>query len=198
MTSTTDKAPVSSTPTDQANDEESRAKRVALMKRAVDRMVQEADHVEQTERVIKPEIAALVKFHSLGEVAELFIAIDEAADRLDAANKTMQQLLSFTREVSLPERMDEEMTKSFSATSGDQVVRTTRLFASIATGKTDEAMDWMRKNDMAALIKETVNSSSLSAAAKELIENGQELPDDLFTTYMKNGVSIRKAKAKKG
>lgn len=197
MTTNTDGDTVSSTGPEQS-EQEVREKRLALMRRAIARLGTEAEHVAQTERVVKPALSLFVKEHSLGEVADIFIQIEEAAARLDDANKAFQSLLSFTREVSLPERMDEEMTKSFSSSSDDQVVRTSRTFASILSGKTDDAFKWLRDNGYASLIKETVNSSSLSAAAKELIENGMELPDDLFGLHIKNGVSIRKAKSKKG
>lgn len=196
MNTTTTGQDMSSTGPDQVDEQEAAAKRVSLLRRAIERVKQETDHIEQTERVVKPVLSEFVAHNSLGEVAELFVLLAEATARLDDANKAVQNMMSFTREVTLPERMDNEQTTSFKDLTGNQVIRTTRLFASIVAGKTDEAFDWLRKNDYGSLIKETVNSSSLSSAAKELIETGHELPDDTFAIHMKNGVSIRKAKAK--
>lgn len=47
--------------------------------------------------------------------------------------------------------------------------------------------------DYGSLIQPTVNSSSLSALAKELMESGKDMPDDLFNVHTKDGVSITKA-----
>lgn len=49
----------------------------------------------------------------------------------------------------------------------------------------------------ASLIKPTVNSSSLSSLAKELLGQGKEMPPGLFTVYTKDTVSITKGKASK-
>jgi len=55
-------------------------------------------------------------------------------------------------------------------------------------GFNDEAPDY------GSLISETVNASSLSSLAKELLEVGKELPDHLFNVHTKDGVSITKGK----
>lgn len=47
-----------------------------------------------------------------------------------------------------------------------------------------------------SLIQETVNSSSLSSLAKELMEEGKEMPEKTFNIHAKDGVSITKAKKK--
>lgn len=52
---------------------------------------------------------------------------------------------------------------------------------------------WLMRHEYESLIKPTVNASSLSAAAKAIIESGFELPDTLFKTFTKDNVSITRA-----
>lgn len=52
--------------------------------------------------------------------------------------------------------------------------------------------DWLRANGHGGLITETVNASTISAFAKELIEvDGMELPPELFKTGINPHTSIR-------
>ena len=80
----------------------------------------------------------------------------------------------------------------------DRVTRTIRLFASIVSGMSEKAIAYCKsKENLAPLVKETINASSLSSAAKELMENGHELPEDLFNVHFKDGISITRAKGSK-
>lgn len=56
-------------------------------------------------------------------------------------------------------------------------------------------MNWLRENGGAGLIQETVNASSLSSFAKELItKEGKDLPADYFKTSTLIYTSVTKAK----
>lgn len=53
--------------------------------------------------------------------------------------------------------------------------------------------DWLRNNDAGSLVTETVNASTLSAYAKDmLMNNGIELPPEIFKVGMSPYTSIRK------
>lgn len=52
--------------------------------------------------------------------------------------------------------------------------------------------EWLRSNDHGALVVETVNSSTLSAFAKDILESGHELPEDIFKVSIQHYTSIRK------
>lgn len=198
MTDNTENAEVSSTaPAQNEESAEAKAARVDLIKKAVVRLDEVSDRIAMITRAMTGNIPELIKNHSLGEVMETFLIFEDAVDRISTEAVALAKIVSYAREVSLPERLDDDEIKTFTADSGDRMSRTSRIYASIITGKKDEAFDWLRKNDYEALIQETVNSSSLSAAAKELIESGKELPDDIFNSHYKNGVSItRKKKGK--
>ena len=52
--------------------------------------------------------------------------------------------------------------------------------------------DWLRDNYLEDLITETVNSSTLSATARTLLEEGKELPEDVFNVYILQNTSVTK------
>lgn len=132
----------------------------------------------------------------MGKAIDVAAMLAKTVDNFEDSIKAFKAEIAKMKEVHLPERFDNEEVSTFN-TETFRVTRTMRTFASIS-GDQEEAFDWLRSNDYAGLIKETVNSSSLSAAAKELMENGRELPDDIFSVYNKNGVSITIKKAARG
>lgn len=198
MTSTTAEAEVSSTaPAQNEESAEAKAARVDLIKKAVVRLDEVSERIAMITRAMTGNIPELIKHHSLGEVMDTFLLFEDAVVKIGEEAVALAKIISYAREVSLPERLDGDEIKTFTADSGDRMSRTSRIFASIITGKTEDAFTWLRANEYGPLIKETVNASSLSAAAKEMIENGKELPDDLFNSHYKDGVSItRKKKGK--
>jgi len=68
----------------------------------------------------------------------------------------------------------------------------TRWSASI-TNKS-EGFDWLRQNGHGGVIQETVNAQTLGALAKEMGQDGIELPSPTFTTNMLTYTSITKVK----
>lgn len=59
----------------------------------------------------------------------------------------------------------------------------------------DVGIDWLKGNGHGGLVQETVNSSTLSAFAKDLLENqGVELPAEIFKVGTSPYTSITKAR----
>lgn len=132
----------------------------------------------------------------MGRAIDVAAHLSKTFDGLEENIKSFRAEIAKMKELHLPERFDNEEVGTFN-TDTFRVTKTTRTYASII-GEQDDAFDWLRSNDYEGLIKPTVNASSLSAAAKELMESGKELPDDLFRVYNKNGVSITVKKAARG
>lgn len=127
----------------------------------------------------------------LGVAVDGLSTLDKSVAALEKALGEVKAKLSFAKEVSMPQRMDAESVKTFN-TDNFRVTRTARVFASITAEQIETAYEWLRDNGYGSLIKETVNSSSLSAAAKEMMQEGEELPEELFKVHMKDGISITK------
>tara|TARA_R110000751_G_scaffold196938_1_gene302114 strand:- start:348 stop:803 length:456 start_codon:yes stop_codon:yes gene_type:complete len=56
------------------------------------------------------------------------------------------------------------------------------------------AYQWLRDNGLEDLITETVNSGTLSATGKSLLEDGIEMPGELFEYYAFENTSMTKIK----
>jgi hypothetical protein len=54
------------------------------------------------------------------------------------------------------------------------------MYAGFKADMKEIGIEWLRSNNAEDLIQETVNSQSLSRFAKDLIEEGRELPEDIF------------------
>lgn len=183
----------------QADDEF--AIRTATIVKATEKTGDTAEFLARIDAKIAAILPEFIAKHSLGQTLDLFVALEDEAAKLEKQTKSIMARLAYAREVSFPARLDAEDTQTTtSKDTGHRMSRTARVFASIITDPTGKMLErayaWLRENNLGPLIKETVNSSSLSAAAKELIENGRELPDDIFTTHTKDGVSITRKKAK--
>lgn len=136
-------------------------------------------------------LPAFIADQPLGVAVDGLSTLDKSVASLEKALADVKSKLAFAKEVSMPNRMDAEAVKTFN-TENFRVTRTARVFASITSEQIEQAYDWLRENGYGALIKETVNSSSLSAAAKEMMQEGEELPEELFKVHMKDGISITK------
>ena len=135
----------------------------------------------------------LIADNPLGQAVDIIAQFDAVVGALEKATAELKSRLAYAKEVAMPTRMDDEECKTFN-TDDFRVTRTARLFASIPGDKQEAAYAWLRENGYEALIKETVNSSALSGAAKELMEKGEELPEDLFSTHTKDNISITRKK----
>ncbi len=191
-----EKAEKSEAKEEAAQNNDDRQKRKATIEKATFRTTELAGYVAIIEKAVGQYLPQMIAKNPFGEVIDTLVPFEDAVEELDTRLKTLKAHVSMAREVLLPERMDADESKTVTTETGHRVTRTGRIFASIITSKMEQAYAWLRNNELGPLIKETVNSSSLSAAAKELIENGKELPEDLFRTHTKDGVSITKKKAK--
>jgi hypothetical protein len=74
--------------------------------------------------------------------------------------------------------------------------------AAVRAGHKEEAFDWLRQHDYEDIITETVNANTLSALAKDLAEQGFELPaydedlnpDGVFNIYDQKTISRTKVR----
>ena len=180
-----------------AQEQDELANRAAAVAKATERLIQQADYMSKIAAVVEKTLPEFIAKNPLGQSVDLFVSLEDAMYAVDEQLKAVRASISNAREVSFPARLDAEDCKTTtSKDTGHRMTRTARIFASIVSSKTEAAYQWLRENNLGALIKPTVNSSSLSAAAKEALENGTEFPDDIFTIHTKDSVSITKGKKK--
>jgi hypothetical protein len=171
--------------------------RYNTMLKVAPKLYQIVEHLQLVERAMAAMLPEVIAEQPLGATVDLVSDISKTFESVDAALSDIKKRIDFAKEVSLPQRFDDEQVKTFN-TDKFRVTKTSRVFASILPEVKDEAFQWLEENEFGSLIKPTVNASSLSAAAKELMENGKELPEDYFRCHMKNGVSITVLKPKRG
>lgn len=179
-----------------------KAHRLATLQRVAPALRDIAERIGLIERAMGGMLPDVVKEQPLGVVVDLLYDIKSAIETLHGDGSTvvtnrLKSRLDYAREVSLPERLDADGVKNFS-TDNVRVAKSIRVLASILPDKKDDAFDWLRHHDLGSLIKPTVNASSLSAAAKEIMEKGEELPEELFRTHTKTSVSFTAVKKGRG
>lgn len=194
---TTGEGSPSSTPSETDNDE-AMAQRIKVLSAVKPRIDEIIDRLDMINRAIAANMPEFVTAAPLGDVVDMASEIAKVSEKLEKAAADIKSRISYTKEVSLPQRFDKDKVTTFN-TERFRVTRLSRVLASIIGGEDgkDEAFQWLRDNEYGSLIKETVNSSSLSAAAKEVMEKGMELPEDLFNTITKDSVSITVKKPKR-
>lgn len=198
--------------------------RAAAITKATQRLAEQAEYLGRIDKVVASTLPEFIAGNPLGQALDLFVSLEEQVNAVEEQMKAIKSRIAMSREVSFPTRLDAEETKTTtSSETGHRITRTARIFASMKSGaelsvpdggeigKNNHGIEpgaypelvgcplgfvWLKQHDLGSLIKPTVNASSLSGAAKELMENGQELPEELFAVHTKDNVSITKGKKK--
>jgi hypothetical protein len=100
--------------------------------------------------------------------------------------------------VKLPSAMEREGVSTISLDDmKKRITVSSRFTASIKPDMKEEAYEWLRNNGLEDLITNTVNASTLSAAAKNMMEEkNKELPADKFNLAIIPTTSVTAIKGK--
>lgn len=110
------------------------------------------------------------------ELSTLKSTKDKIEDELSAINKRIEILAR----QEIPEAMDEAGVQNVKFEGIGKIYLKGDVFASIPAESRDAAYEWLELTGRGSLIKPTVNSSSLKAAVKEWISQGEEIPEELI------------------
>lgn len=80
----------------------------------------------------------------------------------------------------LPQLMEEDGVSNITVEGVGRVNLRGDLYASVNSDHKDEAFEWLRNTGKESLITEVVNASTLKAAAKQWIINGEPIPPECF------------------
>lgn len=132
----------------------------------------------------------------LPEALRLWYDISQQYEELDKARKELYAQIEQMSRATLPEMLDESDVKTITLElDGGRKVRFTKN-ARVSCSMVDKegGMNWLRESGNEALIQETVNSSTLSAFAKQYVEDeGRDLPPEMFKMSTLNYISATKA-----
>lgn len=108
--------------------------------------------------------------------------------------KPLKQEFAKLKTERVPGLFEQEGIDNVPLSEGFTVGTSTTKYASIKPGHKEAAYAWLREKDKGDLIQETINSSTLSAFARELAEQNFDLPEDIFNVADVNNTSVRKNK----
>lgn len=128
------------------------------------------------------------------ELARTFVAMRQLRDNIDAALKPFDVMYAEVKDVKLPARFDEAGVPTVNLEEGYRVTVAHNTRASIKGDMKERAFEWLRANGLEDIVTETVNSSTLSAVAKSMVEENRELPDDIFNVAIMPTTSVTKKK----
>lgn len=127
--------------------------------------------------------------------ARAFVAMHYLKERLDAVESAFSKMYSEYQKLKIPEIFTQEGITSVPLDEGYRVGMSSRFFASIQEGKKAEAYEWLKNNGLESLITPTVNSSTLSAALKAMLEeHNKEAPELYFSVAYVPNISVTPTK----
>lgn len=176
-----------------------KAQRLRTMERARDALAEIHERLQMIERALGKHLPDVLKEQPLGDSIDLISDLHQNFRNISGEQGSLsgvKRRIDYAKEVTIPNRMDEEKVKTFN-TDRYRVTRLSNVFASITGGQANQpaAFEWLRANDLGDIIKPTVNASSLSAIAKKMIEEGKELPDDIFSVAFRDSISVTAKRA---
>lgn len=143
-----------------------------------DRMIKDADRLDEEEA---KKAATPITNEQLMALAEEFRTLRDEKDRLEAELKQVNDRYGQLRTKELPEAMSRlgminAKGKGSFTFSGGRVHLETKLYAACTEENRPKLFEFLRKNNAADLIKETVNPQTLSAYIRERRGDGLKDP----------------------
>lgn len=155
------------------------------MQHALLHMLTLLDDLDQRQR----ELAESAPPTELGDLIAHFDAVRNLQARLKEIAADVNQFSDRLSSSVLPETMRNAGFTTVNHRVG-RVSISSRISASMV--EKDGALRWLRTNGLGDLIIETVNSNTLSAQARTMLEAGDELPSEHFRVSTKMYTSITK------
>jgi hypothetical protein len=142
---------------------------------------------------LEREMDDVTNTENISDYVDVLKKVREYKDMIATASKHINKVYDKINREIVPAKFDRDGVTSITH-NGFRYTMSLNTRARILPDHKIEAFDWLRKNELGDLITETVNASTLSATAKELMRDGYELDSDFFETYVQPGMSITKAK----
>jgi hypothetical protein len=142
--------------------------------------------IEDRSRELDPDQHKSTDYiRALVDARELYDALDDLRKRVGVTRDKLQY-------EQVPEAFDREGVRTINTKDGLRVTISARVLAS--TRNMSEGIAWMKENKLSDLVKETINASTLSALARDWMEQGKELPETIFNVHIGQNTSITRVK----
>ena len=136
--------------------------------------------------------------HTLMAAAEEYVQLKEQIGADEEALKELKARYKELRGTVIPELMaelkmvDAKGHGSFTLSTGEKLFLKNDLHASFSKMNEDAVFEWLRSRGDEALIKLVVHAGTLKAYVKEMLEKGEEPPEELITTYPFQTTNMRR------
>jgi hypothetical protein len=134
----------------------------------------------------------LTKEGSAAELARHYLDVRTFYDNLHEVSKELTKLKDQMSYKDIPTAFEREGTTTLTLQEGYRVTISQLVQAStkdMATG-----IAWLDEHGHGALAKRTINAQTLAAFARSEMEEGRELPEDVFTVRIGQNTSLTKVK----
>lgn len=140
-------------------------------------------HISAVEMLIPALRKEMVEAKKNGAIplARAFTVLHRLVSTIDSKLQPLSALFEEYKTIECPAAFEQSGITSVPLTEGYRVGISYTLRASIKAEMKTDAYKWLQQNQLGDIITETVNSSTLSATARTLLEDqNKELPDKLF------------------
>lgn len=149
--------------------------------------------MQQIASAVRDETNAVVASNDHIALIRHYDALRKVLDTIKESREAMQEISDTLSKDKVPEAMRAAGVKTVTVEGVGRVTISHRFSCSMFDST--EGIKWLKAHNYGDLVKETVNSQTLSSFARGLIEDeGKELPADLFKVGTSPFTSITKVK----
>lgn len=116
----------------------------------------------------------------LKTLVEEFSRLKSEKDLLEEQLTVINKRIEILSRQDIPNAMDEAGIQNVNYEGIGRISLRGDVFASISADNKEAAYEWLEATGRGSLINPTVNSSTLKAAIKAWILDGEQIPEDLF------------------
>lgn len=127
--------------------------------------------------------------------ARSYVVLYRIAERIGELLDPLSKYTNVLKSVDLPQIFETEGIPNVTLEEGYRVGISHTTRASVRPGQKEAAIEWLNNHDKGDLIQPTINASTLSSLAKQMMEEDNvELPDDIFNVALVPNTSVNKVK----
>lgn len=127
-------------------------------------------------------------------MTRFLVQLRTLSEQVEATTKPFNDLYNEFKDVRVPKAFEDAGVPTVNLDEGFRVTVSHKVRASVKGGMKEQALQWLRDNGLGDIVSETVNSSTLSAVARTMVEENRELDADLFSVHIMPTTSVTKVK----
>jgi len=116
----------------------------------------------------------------LKTLVEEFSRLKSEKDLLEEKLTELNKRIEILARQEIPAAMDDAGIHNVNFEGIGRISLRADVFASISADNKEAAYEWLEATGRGSLIKSSVNASALKAAVKSWLQDGEQIPEDLF------------------